>query len=96
MVIPKEWYTVDEAAEYLGISRRTVYKLSKDGRLRTYVLGKERTRRFRKDDLDKVPQLLENGAEQREVEALMALSSKADPVLAELWENDKDAAYDAV
>ena len=96
MVIPKERYTVDEATEYLGISRRTVYKLSKDGRLRTCVLSKECTRRFRKEDLDKVPQPLENGAEQREVEELMALSSKVDPVLAELWENEKDTTYDAV
>lgn len=60
MVIPKEWFTVDEAAEYLGVSKRTVYKWSKEGRLKTYILGKERTRRFRKEDLDKVPQVLDH------------------------------------
>jgi uncharacterized protein (DUF1778 family) len=27
-------------------------------------------------------------------EALVALNAKADPVLASLWDNDKDAAYD--
>jgi len=27
-------------------------------------------------------------------EELVALSAKADPVLASLWDNDKDAAYD--
>ena len=96
MVTLKEWYTVDEAAKYLGVSRRTIYKLSKEGRLRTHILGKERTRRFRKEDLDKVPQPLESGAEQREIQALTALSAAGDPLLAELWSNEKDAAYDAV
>jgi len=96
MAVAKEWYTVDEAAGYLGVSRRTVYKLSKDGRLRTYVLGKERIRRFRKEDLDSVPQLLDNGAEGAQMEAMTALSARTDPVLAELWGNEKDAAYDAL
>jgi plasmid stability protein len=27
-------------------------------------------------------------------EGLLALTAEADPVLAELWDNDKDAAYD--
>ncbi len=29
-----------------------------------------------------------------EDEGLLALTAEADPVLAELWDNDKDAAYD--
>ncbi|MEE8163908.1 MAG: hypothetical protein V3T92_07930 [Anaerolineae bacterium] len=29
-----------------------------------------------------------------EEEGLLALTAEADPVLAELWDNDKDAAYD--
>lgn len=29
-----------------------------------------------------------------EEDGLLALTAKADPVLAELWDNDKDAAYD--
>jgi len=96
MVILKEWYTVDEASEYLGVSRRTIYKLTKEGRLRTYLLGKERTRRFRKEDLDKVPQPMENGAEKQQMQALNILSAITDPVLAELWENEKDSAYDVL
>lgn len=96
MVISKEWYTVNEAGEYLGVSRRTVYRLSKEGRLRTYILGKERTRRFRKEDLDRVPQLLDNGAEGAQLEAMTALSATTDPVLAGLWGNEKDAEYDSL
>jgi excisionase family DNA binding protein len=91
MVITKEWFTVEEAAEYLCVSRRTIYKLTKEGRLPPFRIGKERHRRFRKEDLDKVPR---PGEEIANVEALLKLSAKADPVLAEVWDNDKDAAYD--
>ena len=55
MVIPKEWFTADEAAEYLGMSKRTIYQCSKEGRLKTYILSRERPRRFRKEDLVSVP-----------------------------------------
>ena len=91
MVITKEWFTVEEAAEYICVSRRTIYKLTKEGRLPAFRIGKERHRRFRKEDLDKVPR---PGEEIANVEALLKLSAKADPVLAEVWDNDKDAAYD--
>jgi excisionase family DNA binding protein len=93
MVITKEWFTVEEAAEYLCVSRRTIYKLTKEGRLPAFRIGKERHRRFRKEDIDKVPRPREEIAN---VEALLKLSAKADPVLAEVWDNEKDAAYDRV
>ena len=91
MVITKEWFTVEEAAEYLCVSRRTIYKLTREGRLPAFRIGKERHRRFRKEDIDKVPR---PGEEIANVEALLKLSAKADPVLAEVWDNEKDAAYD--
>ena len=91
MVITKEWFTVEEAAEYLCVSRRTVYKLTKEGRLAAFRIGKERHRRFRKEDLDKVPR---PGEETANVEALLKLSAKADPVLVEIWDNERGAAYD--
>jgi len=93
MVITKEWFTVEEAAEYLCVSRRTIYKLTKEGRLPAFRIGKERHRRFRKEDIDKVPRPAEVIAN---VEMLLKLSAKADPVLAEVWDNEKDAAYDRV
>jgi len=38
---------------------------------------------------------LEEDLEDQEIrENILALTSKADPVLAELWDNDKDSAYD--
>ena len=91
MAITKEWFTVEEAAEYLCVSRRTIYKLTDEGRLPAFLIGKERHRRFRKEDLDKVPRPTEEIAN---VEVLLKLSVKADPVLAEVWDNDRDAAYD--
>ena len=91
MVITKEWFTVEEAAQYLCVSRRTIYKLTAEGRLPAFRIGKERHRRFRKEDLDKVPRPSEEIAN---VETLLKLSAKADPVLAEVWDNERDAAYD--
>jgi excisionase family DNA binding protein len=91
MVITKEWFTVEEAAEYLRVSKRTIYKLTQEGRLPAFRIGEQRHRRFRKEDLDKVPR---SGEETKESEELLTLTARADPVLAEVWDNEKDAAYD--
>lgn len=91
MVIVKEWFTVEEAAEYLRVSKRTIYKFTKEGRLPAFRISQERHRRFRKEDLDKVPR---PSGETTSMEGLLKLSAKSDPVLAEIWDNEKDAAYD--
>ena len=91
MVITKEWFTVEEAAEYLCVSRRTVYKLTQEGRLPAFNIGQKRHRRFRKEDLDKIPRAL---GEVRDLDSRLALSNVNDPVLTELWDNEEDAAYD--
>ena len=93
MVIAKEWFTIEEAAEYLCVSKRTIYKLTKEGRLPAFRLGKERHRRFRKEDLDRVP--LPSEAIQKPGESAQ-LTGKTDPVLAELWDNSRDASYDRI
>ena len=51
----QEWFTVVEAAEYLRVSRRTIYSLVQRGRLTSYRIGKQRHMRFRRADLDRVP-----------------------------------------
>jgi len=91
MVIAKEWFTVEEAAEYLCVSKRTIYKLTKEGRLPTFRIGKERHRRFRKEDLDRA---LRPSQDAGNLDGLLRLSARADPVLAQIWDNEKDAAYD--
>ena len=93
MVITKEWFTVEEAAEYLCVSRRTIYKLTREGRLPAFRIGKERHRRFRKKGLDKALRPCEEAAN---LDRLLKLTAKADPVLAEIWDNEKDAAYDRI
>ena len=93
MVITKEWFTIGEAAEYLCVSRRTIYKLTREGRLPAFRIGKERHRRFRKEDLDKVPR---PGEEVADLDRLLKLTAKADPLLAEIWDNERDAAYDRI
>jgi len=93
MVITKEWFTVEEAAEYLCVSRRTIYKLTKESRLPAFRIGRERHRRFRKEDLNKVPR---PGGETGNLDGLLKLTAAVDPVLAEIWDNEKDAAYDRV
>jgi excisionase family DNA binding protein len=93
MVITKEWFTVEEAAAYLCVSRRTIYKLVKNNRLPAFRLGQERHRRFRKKDLDKVPRPEQD---TKILESMVTLTAKSDPVLAEIWDNDKDAAYDRI
>ena len=89
MLTTKEWFTVEEAAEYLRVSKRTIYKLTSEGRLPAFRIGHERHRRFKKEDLDKVPRPRE---EPLGMEGTLNL--KDDPILAELWDNEKDAAYD--
>ena len=39
-------------------------------------------------------QAIEEQLKEDEAEAMMALTAKADPVLAELWDNPRDAEYD--
>jgi len=41
MVITKEWFTIEEAAEYLCVSKRTIYKLTKECRLPAFRIGRE-------------------------------------------------------
>ena len=81
MVITKEWFTVEEAAEYLCVSKRTIYKLTQEGRLPAFRIGKERHRRFRKEDLDKVPQ---PSKDTKNLGPLLTLTAATDPVLGEL------------
>ena len=85
----QEWYTIDESASYLRVSRRTMYQLIHDSQLAAYRVGSGGHRRFKRDDLERLMQ-------PEESEDLQAMTAVADPVLAELWDNEKDAAYDRI
>lgn len=85
----QQWYTINEAANYLRVSRRTIYQLLQEGQLASDRVGRAGHRRFKREDLDLVMQ-------KEEGEELYAMSEIADPVLAELWDNEKDAEYDQI
>ena len=85
----QEWYTVDEAVNYLRVSKRTIYLLFREGQLGSYRVGKRGHRRFKRKDLD---QAMRKDSDQE----LYALNEAVDPVLSELWDNEKDAEYDRI
>ena len=86
-VSPQDWYTIDESAGYLRVSRRTIYKLIHDGQLTAYRVGTGGHRRLRRNDLELLMSLEES-------DPAGALAASADPVLAELWDNEQDSIYD--
>ena len=53
MVIQQEWFTVSEAADYLRVSKRTIYKLCEGDLLVGHRTSKRGYWRFRKEELDK-------------------------------------------
>ena len=87
----QRWYTISEAAEYMRMSRRKVYQLCAERLLVGYRAGGKGHRRFNKEDLDDV--LKRDAGEQRVCEALTA---EEDPILADIWDNELDAQYDAL
>ena len=82
----KEWYSVEDAANYLSVSKRTVQQLIRDGEMVAYRVGRGGHRRIRRTDLD--------GPMHREDHSgSVELAGAEDPVLSELWDNEQDAAY---
>ena len=59
------------------------------------VAAAQRDMSIRQYVLDAVQERLREDVHQkREEEEVLALTAQADPVLAELWDNERDAAYD--
>ena len=80
----KEWYSVDDAAKYLPVSKRTIRQSIRDGEMVAYRVGPGGHRGIRRTDLD--------GPMHREDNAgLVELGEAVDPVLSELWDNEQDA-----
>ena len=83
----KVWYTLDEAAGHMSVSKRTVQHLIKDGQLPAYRVGRGGHRRIRSEDLDSAMHR-DDGLDTA------SMTAREDPVLAELWDNDQDSVYD--
>ncbi len=83
----KEWYSVVEAATYLSVSKRTVQQLIHDGEMVAYRVGRGGHYRIRRIDLD-------SPMHRDDPLGMTELDGAEDPVLAELWDNERDAEYD--
>lgn len=83
----KAWYTIDEAAGHMAVSKRTVQHLIRDGQLVAYRVGRGGHRRIKSEDLDSA-MLRDDTVE------IASMTAREDPVLADLWDNDQDSVYD--
>jgi hypothetical protein len=64
---------------------------------RLRLIAAHRDVSIRKYVLDTIEeQMAIDWAKMAEQEGLLTLTAQSDPVLAELWDNEKDAAYDTV
>ena len=69
--------------------------ISREARRRVHVAAASRDQSIRDYVWEAVEVRLKHDlAERSAMSALVALTEQADPVLAELWKNPKDAAYD--
>ena len=80
----REWLTVAEVCDYLQITRATLYRWARLGKVRLYKLGARATR-VRRSELDHMLEQATGGS------AWTALSEES---FARDWDNEKDAAYD--
>ena len=81
----REWLTVAEAADYLRVSRDTIYRWAKQGKLPLYKVGGTATR-IRKSDLDTLARPQTPAGDPWTL--LSAPAFDAD------WDNPEDAIYD--
>lgn len=85
-VIEDEWLTVAEAANYLRVSRDTIYRWARQGKLTLYKLGS--LTRLRRSELDRL--IVPKAGGEGEIEPWTALSQEAFSD----WDNPEDAIYD--
>ena len=83
----KAWYTIEEAAGHMAVSKRTVQHLIRDGQLTAYRVGRGGHRRIKSEDLDSAMHRDDRGD-------IASMTAREDPVLADLWDNDQDSVYD--
>lgn len=77
-----EWLTIAEVCEYLKVTRATLYRWAKDGKLRLHKVG-ARTTRVKRSDVER---LVEGHPDD-----WAALSEQS---FAEDWDSEEDAVYD--
>lgn len=81
----QEWLTVAEAADYLRLSRDTLYRWAKQGKIALYKVGGTATR-VRKSDLDALA--------HRQTPPSDSWSQLSAPAFDTDWDHPEDAIYD--
>jgi hypothetical protein len=88
---PPEWRKMTTTAK----RTRLTVDLPADLKRRLRLIAAQRDVSIRQYVLETVEErLAQDWVELAEQEGLLALTAQADPVLAALWDNEKDAAYD--
>ena len=89
VIEPNVYYTLDEAAHLLRVSRLAMLRLVRSGRPRGVNIGRQW--RILGGALIEMSAPMESDSDQ--VSDWLAASASS---LAEIWDNDEDAAYDRV
>lgn len=85
-VVQTEWLTIPEASRYLKVTRATLYRWARQGRLRLYKLGARATR-VRRSDLDRM-------ALPKDSSEGLVWARLSEETFARDWDNERDAVYD--
>ena len=87
-ISPNTYYTQDEAAKMLRVSRRSVQTMLESGIARGVKIG--RNWRILGSDLLQLPRSME----WTDTELTKAMMHLSEPVFMKIWDNDEDAIYD--
>ena len=82
--VASEWLTIAEACGYLRVTRATLYRWAREGKLPLYKLGGRATR-VKRSDLERM--LLPKDDPN-------AWTKLSEVSFARDWDNEKDAVYD--
>jgi excisionase family DNA binding protein len=89
-ISPNTYYTPEEAAAMLRVSRRSVQNLLNTGLARGVKIG--RNWRILGRDLLQLPR----ADEVADAELTRSLMHLSEPAFMKVWDNDEDAVYDAL
>jgi excisionase family DNA binding protein len=89
-ISPNTYYTKDEAAAMLRVSRHTIERLLKTGLANGVRVGRQW--RILGSDLLQMPRM-HRASDDNLTVSLMHLS---EPTFARVWDNDEDSVYDAL
>lgn len=82
--IDRQWLTIAEACAYLRVTRATLYRWAREGRIRLYKMGVRATR-LRRSDLERMLSPKDDD---------MAWTALSELSFAEDWDSEEDAVYD--